>query len=267
MIEPQGPLPPEIYWRRRIVAGVGGLAFVGLVILLIFSALPSKDDGKQVAATASTPAPPPSTQKQPVPAPSAGDGNGNTDNGAAGNQGNNGNGQGGTDNQAGQPGNTAPGDNQAAPQAPGAPTNAAAPVPAQNLCTDQSLSVVLYTDKPTYKVGDQPVFTLAVTNGGLAECTRDIGKSAQNVIVRSLDGTRTLWSARDCSPLRSVNNVVFQPGQQERDTVNWSGTTSTPGCQTPRQPIPPGAYRAIAKIGERESAPITFNVVAPAQQP
>ena len=160
---------------------------------------------------------------------------------------------------------------QAAPQGPAAPTEAArqapAPVPADNLCTDQSLSVVLYTDKATYKVGDQPVFTIAVTNGGLTECVRDIGKSAQNVVVRSLDGTRTLWSARDCSPLRTVKNVTFAPGQQERDTITWSGTTSTPGCKTPREPVPPGAYRAVGKIGERESAPITFNVVAPAQQP
>ncbi|HNP56991.1 MAG TPA: hypothetical protein PKG94_08500, partial [Gordonia sp. (in: high G+C Gram-positive bacteria)] len=156
-------------------------------------------------------------------------------------------------------------------QGPAAPTEAArqapAPVPADNLCTDQSLSVVLYTDKATYKVGDQPVFTIAVTNGGLTECVRDIGKSAQNVVVRSLDGTRTLWSARDCSPLRTVKNVTFAPGQQERDTITWSGTTSTPGCKTPREPVPPGAYRAVGKIGERESAPITFNVVAPAQQP
>jgi len=249
-------LPPEIYWRRRIVAGVGAVAFVGLVLMLIISALPSKsDDGQKVAATSSaTPAPPPKKPQPPA------------------DQGN----QGGQQNQA-QPdqgqqnqGGPAPqGDQNNQQAAPVAPTDAAAPtsVPAQNLCTDQSLSVVLYTDKSTYKVGDQPVFTLAVTNGGLAECTRDIGKSAQNVVVRSLDGTRTLWSARDCSPLRTVRNVNFVPGQQEKDTITWSGTTSTPGCKTPREPMAPGAYRAIGKIGERESAPITFNVVAPAQQP
>ncbi|MFT3901093.1 MAG: hypothetical protein QM728_12740 [Gordonia sp. (in: high G+C Gram-positive bacteria)] len=266
MIEPQGPLPQEIYWRRRIVAGVGALAFVGLVLALIISALPSKGDNQKVAATSSA-------QPAPKPAPPAPAG----DNQAGAQSGDQANGQGdgtqGDDQSAPSTPKAAPTprpDGQAAAPdgTPGGPNNAAGPaIPAQNLCTDQSLSVVLYTDKPTYKVGDQPVFTLAVTNGGLTECTRDIGKSVQNVVVRSLDGTRTLWTARDCSPLRSVNNVNFQPGQQERDTINWSGTTSKPGCKTPREPIPPGAYRAIGKIGERESAPITFNVVAPAQQP
>nr|WP_212763345.1 hypothetical protein [Gordonia araii] len=251
-------MPPEIYWRRRIVAGVGALAFVGLVVALIISALPSSPDDQQVAATSSAPAPEP---KEPPAQPgennqAGGQQQNNPDNNQAAPQG------GDPAPQQQQPGEAAP-----APQGPVQPTDAAAGVPAQNLCTDQSLSVVLYTDKSTYKVGDQPVFTIAVTNGGLTECTRDIGKAAQNVVVRSLDGTRTLWTARDCSPLRTVRNVAFQPGQQERDTVTWSGTTSTPGCKTPREPIPPGAYRAIGKIGERESAPITFNVVAPAQQP
>ena len=151
----------------------------------------------------------------------------------------------------------APGGSSAAPEA----------VPASGLCPDANISVVLYTDKPTYSTGDQPVFTIVTTNAGLTECTRDVGKAAQNVVVRTLDGTRTLWSARDCSPLQTVNNATLKPSQQVRDTITWSGTTSSPGCDKPRVPIPVGAYQAIGKIGEKESAPITFNVVAPAQQP
>jgi hypothetical protein len=127
--------------------------------------------------------------------------------------------------------------------------------------------VVLYTDKPTYTIGQNPVFTIVTTNAGLSECTRDVGKAVQNVIVRTLDGTRTLWSARDCSPLNTVNNVVLKPAQQVKDTITWSGTTSSPGCERPRTQVPAGSYSAIGKIGERESFPITFNMVAPAQQP
>ena len=124
------------------------------------------------------------------------------------------------------PGTNNQNNDRPAPQGPAAPTEAArqapAPVPADNLCTDQSLSVVLYTDKATYKVGDQPVFTIAVTNGGLTECVRDIGKSAQNVVVRSLDGTRTLWSARTAPAAdgeerdfrtRSAGSATRSPGR------------------------------------------------------
>ncbi|MFW0788593.1 hypothetical protein [Gordonia sp. CPCC 205333] len=251
MIEPQGPLPPEIYWRRRVVAGVGALAIVGLVIALIVWTTSGSDDPKQTAATPSS-----SEQAQPTqadPSESA------TPDGQGGDQG--GTGQG--NNASGAPptsASTTPGQSSAAASAP-------APVPASGLCPDQNISVVLYTDKPTYKTGDQPQFTIVTTNAGLTACTRDVGKAAQNVVVRTLDGTRTLWSARDCSPLQTVNNQLLQPAQQVRDNITWSGTTSSPGCNKPRVQIPVGAYQAVGKIGERESAPITFNVVAPAQEP
>ncbi|MCF8570005.1 hypothetical protein L5G32_06965 [Gordonia sp. HY002] len=245
MIEPQGPLPPEVYWRRRLLAIVGGVVAVIVVIALIVWAGSSSDDGSDPTNAAATdsasqtpkaPAPAPSSSSQ-EPAPSSEAPSGGGEHGAGGD----------------------PSESSAAPT-----SDASAPI--ENLCPDQSLSVVLYTDKPTYTQGDQPVFTIVTTNGSLAACNRDLGKNAQNVIVRSLDGARTLWSAQDCAPDKAVNVQLLEPGQQVSDDTTWSGTTSSPGCKKPRQQIPAGAYQAIAKVGEKESAPITFNVVKPAQQ-
>ena len=145
----------------------------------------------------------------------------------------------------------------------GSTTSAPGPVPASGLCPDENISVVLYTDKPTYTVGSQPVFTIVVTNAGLSECTRDVGKSAQDVVVRTLDGTRTLWTARDCSPVRPR-----QPGAQTRPAGprhhHLVRHHQQPGCNKPRVPVPAGQYQAIGKIGQKESSPITFNMVNPA---
>ncbi|MFT4085886.1 MAG: hypothetical protein QM658_01830 [Gordonia sp. (in: high G+C Gram-positive bacteria)] len=240
MIDPQGPLPSEVYWRRRLLAVVGVVAAVAVVIGLIIwvSGGNSDADPKNAAATSSTK----STSSE-APAPSSSE-----------------------PPASGTPQPQAPG-STAASETPAPASNSETPAPAgEPACSDQSISVVLYTDKPTYTKGDQPVFTIVTTNGGLAACSRDVGKAAQNVVVRTLDGTRTLWSAQDCAPDKTVNNVVLQPGQQVTDTITWSGTTSSPGCTKPRVAIPVGGYQAIAKIGQRESAPITFNVVAPAQQ-
>lgn len=246
-------MPPEVYWRRRIVAGVGALAVVGLVVALIVWTTSGSDEPKQTAATPSgtEQVSPTSPELSETSAP----GNQSGGDGGQGGGGQGGNGGGGSLTPSSTPGQTS------------AAATTPAPVPASGLCPDQNISVVLYTDKPTYKTGDQPQFTLVTTNAGLTACTRDVGKAAQNVVVRTLDGTRTLWSARDCSPLQTVNNQLLQPAQQVRDTITWSGTTSSPGCNKPRVQIPVGAYQAIGKIGERESAPITFNVVAPAQEP
>lgn len=249
-------MPPEVYWRRRIVAGVGALAVVGLVVGLIIWTTSGNNEPKQTAATPSATPTSVAPLSESAPPPGSGANGGDAGGNAGGSNG-------------GNP--SAPGNSAASSTAPAPPgqTDAAAPapVPASNLCPDPNISVVLYTDKPTYKTGDQPQFTIVTTNAGLTPCTRDVGKAVQNVVVRTLDGTRTLWSSRDCSPLQTVNNQLLQPAQQVRDTITWSGTTSSPGCDKPRVQIPVGAYQAIGKIGERESAPITFNVVAPAQEP
>ncbi|WP_331436258.1 hypothetical protein RND64_18560 [Gordonia sp. w5E2] len=249
MIEPQGPLPSEIYWRRRIVAGGVGVTVLALVIGLIVWTTSGGDKSPSNAASSSSI----STTTSPAYGSSA------SSEAPSGQAGTGGGGNGGN-NPAGVSGQ--PGASQASGDAP-AP---AAGVNGTPLCPDQNIAVVLYTDKPTYTVGDQPVFTIVTTNAGLTACTRDVGKAAQNVVVRTLDGTRTLWSAQDCSPLKDVNNVVLQPKQQATDTITWSGTTSNPGCDKPRVQVPVGSYQAIGKMGEKESAPITFNVVAPAQQ-
>ncbi|WP_439031732.1 hypothetical protein [Gordonia terrae] len=259
MIEPQGPLPPEIYWRRRVVAAGGALVVVGLVVALIVWMTSSGDDPQNTASSQSVaPSSSASASESAPPAsePQAGGASGAPDAGGSGSGG----AGGGSGAPAGPPaGASAPPESASPAGVPGAP--------GPGLCPDQAISVVLYTDKPTYTIGQNPVFTIVTTNAGLSECTRDVGKAVQNVIVRTLDGTRTLWSARDCSPVNTVNNVVLKPAQQVKDTITWSGTTSSPGCERPRTQVPAGSYSAIGKIGERESFPITFNMVAPAQQP
>lgn len=243
VIEPQGPLPSEVYWKRRLLAVAAAVIAVALVIgLIVWASSGSGDDDSTTKNAAATGAPPTSAEPtQPEPAPAE---------------------------ETPAEGGQAP--VASSPAAEPAPESGEQNPPAEGgevaPCSDQALSVVLYTDKPTYTKGDQPVFTVVVTNGGLAPCARDVGKAAQNVVVRSLDGTRTLWSAQDCAPDKTVNNQVLNPGQQVQDNVTWSGTTSNPGCNKARVTIPVGAYQAIAKVGARESAPITFNVVAPAQQ-
>lgn len=236
VIEPSGPLPTEVYWRRRLLAVAVAVVAIAVVIGLIVWASSSGDDDASAAnAAASSQADAPASGELPAPAPN-------------------------TSGQAPTSAPPSPSQTETPPQTSPAAGDSAVP------CSDQSLSVVLYTDKPTYTKGDQPVFTIVTTNGGLAACSRDVGKASQNVVVRSLDGTRTLWSAQDCAPDKTVNDQTLAPGQQVTDTVTWSGTTSSPGCDRPRVAIPVGAYQAIAKIGAKESAPITFNVIAPPQQ-
>ncbi|MCX6469305.1 hypothetical protein [Williamsia herbipolensis] len=256
MLEPQGPLPPEIYWRRRALAvGVVVLALIVVIGLIIWASGGSDESPRNTSASVSSS---PSLTSVPSSADAS-------ESIAGGSGGSGGSGSGGS----GVPGQSQASGSVASGVVPGASSSSsAAPtaVPASGLCPDQNISAVLYTDKPTYTVGDKPVFTIVITNAGLAECTRDVGKDMQNVTVRSLDGTRYIWSATDCSPINTINNQLLKPAQQFKDTIVWSGTTSTPGCKTPRRVAAAGPYQAVGSLGEKLSAPITFNFADPPRQ-
>ena len=241
-------MPPEIYWRRRALAAGVLVVVLAVIVGLVFWVTGGDESNKNTSngsdLSSSSSYVLPSAYSDSSASASASPG-----------------GSGGT---AGGGGDVALGqvDASGAPVAPGAVPagQTPAPVPASGLCPDQNISVVLYTDKPAYKEGEQPIFTIAVTNAGLSECTRDVGKAMQSVTVLNLAGDRRIWASGDCAPVAGVNNQLLKPGQQVQDTIQWSGTTSTPGCETPREPVVPGAYQAIAKIGEKPSAPITFNI-------
>ncbi|GGF21897.1 hypothetical protein [Williamsia phyllosphaerae] len=247
MLEPQGPLPPEIYWRRRALAvGVVVLVVVVIVGIIVLATGGSGDKPTNTSASLSTS---PSSTQLPEsidPSQSGVTGGGGSGGGSA------------APSSSGAPASSSP-------SSSGAPQSSQAPgaVPASGLCPDQNISVVLYTDKPSYTTGEKPTFTLVVTNAGLTECTRDVGKDMQNVTVRSLDGTRYIWSATDCSPINTVNNQLLKPAQQFKDTIVWSGTTSAPGCKLPRVQAGAGPYQAVGELGQRQSAPITFNFTNP----
>ncbi|WP_019201020.1 BsuPI-related putative proteinase inhibitor [Tsukamurella sp. 1534] len=253
MLEPNGPLPPEIYWRRRVLAAVLALLAVLVVVLLIIFVGGGKDSSENTAAASSSPSTTglPASQA-PSGAPSGAPGQG----GAGGMQGS---------SQSGAPQS---GSSQSGAASSSGSSGAGVPTPgavvAGGPCPDDNISVVVAADKPTYAVGEQPTFEATVTNAGSSPCARDIGTGQQQLIVLTLDGSKQLWSNFDCTFQPGIKNEVLQPGQQLRYKLQWAGTTSAPGCQAQRVPVAAGAYQVVAQFGSKRSAPVTFNVTRPA---
>lgn len=256
MLEPHGPLPPEIYWRRRVLAAGLALFAVLVVVLLIVFVGGGKDSSQNAAATSSSGAA--TTSDLP---PSQGPG------GADASAANNGGGAGGAGgSSAARSGASQSGSAPAsASAAGGVPTPGA--VVAGGPCPDANISVVVGADKATYTLGEQPTFEATVTNAGPVACQRDIGTGQQQLIVLTLDGSKQLWTNFDCTFQPGIKNEVLQPGQQLRYQLQWAGTTSAPGCQGQRTPVAPGAYQVVAQLGAKRSAPVTFNIVRPAPAP
>jgi hypothetical protein len=158
---------------------------------------------------------------------------------------------------------------QQAPPPTATPTAAVTPPPVLNEgddCPDSTLAVKGITNQPQYIVGEQPKFTMVVTNIGLVACQRDVGAAVLAAYVYSLDNTR-LWSNLDCAPSNETLVKTFQPGEQVTTEVTWTGMGSAPACPLPRQPIGPGTYNLVVQLGNLRSAPVPFILAQPAQAP
>ncbi|MFI6997279.1 hypothetical protein [Nocardia sp. NPDC050175] len=226
MLEPNGPLPPEIYWRRRalaIGALVVALALVIWLVLTVSRGGDSPGDTKPVAAGSSS-----ATPSKPADVT--------------------------TTKAAGPSESGAPATSSVSPSA----SNEPAAGPGQ--CPDQSLAIKISVDQPTYRVGEQPNFRIVITNISSAQCQRDMNLAQIQASVLSLDGQRRFWTSSDCSPVDESNQRNLKPGEQALFTVRWSGTTSQQGCVGERVPVPAGAYQVIAQFGSLHSSPEPFNL-------
>lgn len=229
-LEPQGPLPSQIYWRRRGLALGVAAAVIAMVSLIVFAVVRGSAGADSVAADknsnaqhAKPPGPAPEGVKTPVVAPA-----------------------------------------EEVPPPSATPTAAVIPPPVLKEgddCPDSTLAVKGITG-PQYAVGEQPQFTMVVTNIGLVACKRDVGAAVLAAYVYSLDNQR-LWSNLDCAPSNETLVKTFDPGEQVTTTVTWTGMGSAPQCPLPRQPIGPGTYNLVVQLGNLRSATVPFMLTEP----
>jgi hypothetical protein len=231
-LEPHGPLPPEVYWRRRGLALGIAVVVIGIAVAAIVAVM----GGSAGAKTNNAAKPVPSPARQ-APLPAA------------------------------QPEVKTPVVPPAAQSAAPVPTATGAVQPPPVLkegddCPDSTLAVKGLTNQPQYVLGDQPKFTMVVTNIGLVACKRDVGAAVLAAYVYTLDNKR-LWSNLDCAPSNETLVKTFAPGEQVTTAVTWTGMGSAPGCPLPRPAIGPGTYNLVVQLGNLRSAPVPFILAAP----
>ena len=222
--------PRQIYWRRRALAlgiavlVIGVIAAVVVMIVMNSAGAETKNADKPAPTRAATPTPLPGENpevKTPVVPPAV-----------------------------------------SAPAPTPTPTAAVTPPPVLQEgddCPDSTLAVKGITSQPQYVVGDQPKFTMVVTNIGLVACKRDVGAAVLAAYVYGLDNTR-LWSNLDCAPSNETLVKTFNPGEQVTTEVTWTGMGSAPGC-----PLPPPADRArhVQPVGPAGQSAVGGRAVHP----
>lgn len=227
-MHPSGPLPSEIYWRRRALAIGVAVVVVAIVAAVIFALVGGSAGADTKAAD------------QPAEAAAP----------------------------AGQPVILPPNEIKKTDKPADAPVHDGPPIAKPELvppvalnagddCPDATLAVKASSDKPSYLAGEQPKFTMVVTNIGLVQCKRDVGAAVLAASVFSVDNKR-IWANLDCAPSQENSIKTFNPGEQVTTEVTWTGMGSAPNCPLPRPAIGPGTYSLVVQLGDLRSAPVPF---------
>lgn len=229
------PLPPEIYRRRRIAAGVGLLVIVVVLVLIVRAITGGGGDSSDTTAGSST------TAASVTRSASATDSARETT---------------GASSSAGS--TRSSGASDSAEPSAGETSDAAEPG-AQ--CSLDDLQLEVRAGAPTYAAGQLPDFIMTVTNASESDCTVDLDQHPMSFEVFTLASYDRIWGDTDCNDPTSTESIDLAAGASRNFALNgWSRTSSAPDQCTDRADAGTGAFLLYGHLGDKVSEPGTFNL-------
>ncbi|MGH8962472.1 MAG: hypothetical protein ACRDWT_15015 [Jatrophihabitantaceae bacterium] len=208
MFRPVGSKPPSVYWRRRLLVIASAIVLVVLLALTLKTVF------------------------------SGGGGN------PSGQDGRTGSTTGGRTPTPGSPHETPTTRSPSGAKTTGRTSASTSRPPAK--CQAHQLQVQAVVGKAQYRIGDQPVLTLQVTNSGPAPCVQDVADS--QILLRVYNGASRVWGSHDCQTEPGVTEKTLPVDKPIGFSMTWSGLTAQPGCATTRQRVGAGTYTLYATL-------------------
>lgn len=238
---PVGPLPPQVYWVRRLAALVV-LVLVAVIAYAVVRVATGGDEasGNDAGGTVTAPA---------SPAADGADGAAGKDGTADGDGSADDAGTGGDEKDAAEGSGDAPADD-ADQEATATPEGAATPE-----CTKADVSVALRSDASTYRAKADPVFTMDVTNVSDAPCLVDVTDDTRELLIVS--GPARVWSSADCGD-PDARLLLLGPGQVDSQELTWPRVRSDEKCSSTDAVAAPGTYRATVSLLGRSTEELVF---------
>jgi hypothetical protein len=246
--EPDDDRPsPAVYWRRRFVALLTGLAVLGTVAWA-FSGVAGGGTGRNAAdaghargthrastatgsaASAGTPAADATGPATPSPsAPASGPSVGYS------------------------PG---PGSRHAGVARPQGrqPTKAPGPL----ACAPGDVVLTVFVSQGSYDPGQPPEFDLDVVSTADGTCAFNVGTRYLALVITA--GRKRVWGSADCAAAPGSLETDLARGVPAVLPVVWDQQTSAPGCTAPSRQAAPGDYAATASGGGVTSNSVTFRL-------
>ncbi|MET8201220.1 hypothetical protein [Micromonospora taraxaci] len=232
-----GPLPPAVYWRRRVVVLGAGLLFL---IVLLYSCSQSGRSGGQDPKAGGSPSATSSATSDP-------DGPVLTP-------------------QTGAPSPSTSADSGPTSPSPAITSNdpplgAAAGSEDDGTCTNDEISVVSVASPTSVQRGALVDLQLKIKNTSDRTCSRNVGAEAQEIFVKS--GAEKIWSSDTCGKAQGADVQSFTPNFERSYQVAWNGrdTSRCDGSGLAAGPFPPaGSYQVFARVGTKLSSPAKLTV-------
>jgi len=127
-------------------------------------------------------------------------------------------------------------------------------------CSPEQIAVEPVTDKTVYEAGEQPQFTVTITNTGRNVCVLNAGTAAQVFTVTS--GEEQYWISTDCQSDPVDAEVSLTPGTPVSSAapIMWDRTRSAPDtCEGAREAVPAGgaSYHLSVSVDGFENDDLT----------
>jgi hypothetical protein len=124
-------------------------------------------------------------------------------------------------------------------------------------CPAGSVVMTLFSQRPSYVPGEQPVFTVYAVSTTATDCVFRFGQGAVRVLV-SKHG-RMVWDSADCGPA-PVQRVRLARGVPLQMSVTWNRKPHY-GCRGWLSGRSAGQFTAIATTGTQTTPPASFALV------
>ena len=233
-MRPTGPLPPKVYWTRRVALVVIVVLLTSFVWWLVSGSGQAgetkADDATKGAPTSSAPTTPSGTETTTdITEPRS--------------------------HTPRTPKGTADG---SSPRVPTKPTRTPLAQPTGD-CKPKDVGMKI--DVGDSAPGEANTATLLLTSLGTPACTLSI--TPETMVVRVTSGQDVVWSSDDCPDTLRARQVVAREDPPAAYQFQWSGQRSSENCQ-PVDSIPePGGYWVEAAMIGGEPHKAYFDIKAP----
>ncbi|MEO5711479.1 MAG: hypothetical protein ABIQ59_16850 [Nocardioidaceae bacterium] len=222
---PRGPLPPRVYWTRRLLLVVVAFALVFGLARLLGSGGSGGPTARPVGAT-------PSSADAQVTTPGAG-------------------------SQAIATGPAAGTGKKRNKKATPTPTPLASP---SGACADTDV-VTTPSVKGTAYAGQPVVFTMTLATQVSEACTWEV--SSRTLVVKVTSGVDRIWSTQECFGAVPKQSVVVRRDHPTTVAVGWNGQRSDTDCTRSTAWAEPGYYHVVSASFGADPVDVQFELKSP----